>query len=175
MERANKRSVKSPPQSKINEAKEEAKRRAHTIDAQKAARTKGGMGMSGISGGGIGSAAAMFEDERRPGAPRPEPTEDYGAPRKSAAPPKGKGMVLGSKGKQSSDVLRAIQAEDALAGLSAPAPSAKAREDRKVSQAGASNERCGRCILAPNYVRARASAAAAVGRRPARPLTVCAG
>ena len=53
------------PQSKINEAKEEAKRRAHTIDAQKASRTKGGMGMPGMSGGGMGSAAGMFEDERK--------------------------------------------------------------------------------------------------------------
>jgi hypothetical protein len=100
------------------------------------------MGLSGMGGGpGMGSAAGMFEDERKPsGIPRPEP-DDYGAARKSAAPPKGKGMVLGSKGKQSSDVLKAIQAEDALAGLSAPAPATKAREDRKPAQATAASER----------------------------------
>ncbi len=127
-------------QSKINEAKEEAKRRAHTIDAQKASRTKGGIGMSGMSGGGMGSAAGMFDDERKASIPRPEPESDYGSMRK-AAPPKGKGMVLGSKSKQSNDVLKAIQAEDALAGLSAPPPASKARDDRRQAQPAASNER----------------------------------
>jgi hypothetical protein len=96
--------------------------------------------MSGMSGGGMGSAAGMFEDERKVNMPRPEPESDYGSMRK-AAPPKGKGMVLGSKGKQSNDVLKAIQAEDALAGLSAPPPASKARDDRKQSQPAASNER----------------------------------
>jgi hypothetical protein len=135
-------------QSKINEAKEEAKRRAHTIDAAKASRTKGGMGMSGISGGGMGSAAGMFEDERKVNMPRPEPESDYGSMRK-AAPPKGKGMVLGSKSKQSNDVLKAIQAEDALAGLSAPPPASKSRDERKQSQPAASNERSARPAARP--------------------------
>jgi hypothetical protein len=129
-------------QSKINEAKEEAKRRAHTIDAQKAQRTKAGLGLTGISGGSSmgGGGGGMFEDERKVSIPRSDPEPDYGMTRKSA-PPKGKGMVLGSKGKQSNDVLRAIQAEDALAGLSAPAPApGKAREER-VSRSAASNDR----------------------------------
>jgi hypothetical protein len=81
----------------------------------------------------------MFEDERKASIPRPEPESDYGSMRK-AAPPKGKGMVLGSKSKQSNDVLKAIQAEDALAGLSAP-PASKARDDRRQAQPAASNER----------------------------------
>jgi hypothetical protein len=141
-------------QSKINEAKEEAKRRAHTIDAQKASRTKGGLSMPGMSGGGMGSAAGMFDDERKASTPRPEPEADYGAMRKGA-PPKGKGMVLGSKSKQSNDVLKAIQAEDALAGLSAPPPASKARDDRKPAQPAASNERSALPSPPPALRRAR--------------------
>jgi hypothetical protein len=155
-------------QSKINEAKEEAKRRAHNIDAQKASRTKGGMGMSGMSGGGMGSAAGMFEDERKANIPRPEPESDYGSMRKGA-PPKGKGMVLGSKSKQSNDVLKAIQAEDALAGLSAPPPASKARDDRKQSQPAASNERSAPPRPPPALPRAPCSTPRA--RRAGRVLT----
>jgi hypothetical protein len=87
----------------------------------------------------MGAAANMFDDDRRVSVPRPEPEQDY--PRRSA-PPKGKGMSLGSKSKQSNDVLKAIQAEDALAGLSGPPPaSASASRERRPQQNSGSGAR----------------------------------
>jgi hypothetical protein len=80
----------------------------------------------------------MFDDDRKASISRPEPEQDY--PRRTA-PPKGKGMSLGSKGKQSNDVLKAIQAEDALAGLSGPPPAAAASRERRPQQNSGSGAR----------------------------------
>jgi len=121
-------------QSKINEAKEEAKKKASAIDQNKAQRAKAGLG--GMGGMGSSMQSAFQEEERKPvrvfdaeGQPEAPP------PQQKKAPPKGKGMQLGSKTKQSTDVLKALEAEDALMGMAAPAtaPAAKADGPRKAA------------------------------------------
>ncbi|EKX36920.1 coatomer subunit delta [Guillardia theta CCMP2712] len=107
-------------QSKINEAKEEAKKKAAAIDSQK----KGKMGgISGMSSSGIASAFA--DDDRRP--MYDAQVMSTNEPVRKTGPPKGKGMQLGSKTKQSNDVLKALEAEDELMGMvsKASAPSAQ--------------------------------------------------
>ncbi|KAJ1492827.1 Longin-like domain-containing protein [Baffinella frigidus] len=83
-------------QSKINEAKEEAKRKAQSIDQAKAQRG-GGSGMAGM-GSSMGAISSAFQEEdRAPRSYQPEATYQEKPERK--APPKGKGMQLGSKSK----------------------------------------------------------------------------
>jgi len=101
-------------QSKMNEAKEEAKRKALTIDSQKSAKNKMGLGGMGNTGSSI---AAAFSDDERPRHYEPDVVRTEAPPR-SKAPPKGRGMQLGSKSKQSNDVLKALELEDEL--MSAP-------------------------------------------------------
>mmetsp|Transcript_51558 Transcript_51558/g.120955 ORF Transcript_51558/g.120955 Transcript_51558/m.120955 type:complete len:515 (+) Transcript_51558:226-1770(+) len=124
-------------QSKINEAKEEAKKKATAIDQTKAQRQKAGLGGMGSGMGSAMQGAFQDEGERKPvrvfdseGQPEAAP-----APARKA-PPKGKGMQLGSKTKQT-DVMKALEAEDELMGMApvAAAPAAKggAAEARKVS------------------------------------------
>eukprot|EP00286_Rhodomonas_abbreviata_P017708 CAMPEP_0181318598 /NCGR_PEP_ID=MMETSP1101-20121128/17095_1 /TAXON_ID=46948 /ORGANISM="Rhodomonas abbreviata, Strain Caron Lab Isolate" /LENGTH=183 /DNA_ID=CAMNT_0023426085 /DNA_START=1 /DNA_END=548 /DNA_ORIENTATION=- len=75
--------------------------------------------------GGMGSQinSAFQDEERKPVAVfDSEGQRDAQPARKPAGPPKGRGMQLGSKSKQSNDVFKALEAEDELMGLvSAPA------------------------------------------------------
>mmetsp|Transcript_36158 Transcript_36158/g.88996 ORF Transcript_36158/g.88996 Transcript_36158/m.88996 type:complete len:520 (+) Transcript_36158:188-1747(+) len=116
-------------QSKINEAKEEAKRKAVSIDQSKAQRAKAGLSGTGTGiSGGPGGGGGFLDDDRKAVSRvtdfEPEPEQQRARPK---APTKGKGMQLGSKTKQSQDVLRAMQAEDELMGMVEPAAAAPAR------------------------------------------------
>lgn len=80
------------------------------------------------AGGGGGGGGGFLDDDRKTVARVSNAVEEE-RPR-VRAPPKGKGMQLGSKTKQSQDVLRAMQAEDELMGMveapaAAPGPASK--------------------------------------------------
>mmetsp|Transcript_70647 Transcript_70647/g.103545 ORF Transcript_70647/g.103545 Transcript_70647/m.103545 type:complete len:511 (+) Transcript_70647:72-1604(+) len=129
-------------QSKMNEAKEEAKRKALTIDSQKSAKNKMGLGGMGNAGSSI---SAAFSDEDPPRQYEPDVVRNE-APARAKAPPKGKGMQLGGKSKQSNDVLKAMELEDELmssappprssgGGSASAAPKAKASSGESVTLA----------------------------------------
>eukprot|EP00741_Cyanophora_paradoxa_P012376 tig00020610_g11958.t1 len=110
-------------QSKMNDAKEEMKRKVEGIEKQKAADLKmaksiqGAMGPGGSAGGWTSSQSLRREqDELAARAPRygAPPTEERPtAPSPAAARPAGKGMQLGSKagGGRTNDLLAALKAE----------------------------------------------------------------
>lgn len=96
-------------QSKMNEAKEEAKRKAQTIDSQKATKNKMGLGGMGSAGSSLASA---FNDDEKPRHYEPDVVRTE--PSRPKAPPKGRGMQLGSKNKGNTDMLKALELEDEL-------------------------------------------------------------
>jgi len=111
-------------QSKINEAKEEAKRKAQSIDQAKAQRG-GGSGMAGM-GSSMGAISSAFQEEdRAPRSYQPEATYQEKPERK--APPKGKGMQLGSKSKVSNDMFAALEAEDSLVSAAPARPASMSK------------------------------------------------
>ena len=152
----------------MNEAKEEAKRKAQSIDSQKAK-------LGGISGGGstMSSMASAFNDDGPRATYEPDVvclcifacvracvllplarahcvvdarafTQVRTEAPKPRAPPKGKGMQLGSKSKNNNDALKALELEDELmaaaparggggGGAAPPSPQAKAAAGESVA------------------------------------------
>jgi coatomer subunit delta len=121
-------------------AQEEAKRKAQSIDQAKAQRG-GGSGLQGMGSMGASMASAFADEDR---APRAYQADFVPEQPQRKAPPKGKGMQLGSKSKQSNDVFAALEAEDSLVSAAPARPSAK---DKPAARGGGGGGGSGEAVM----------------------------